>query len=316
MGQESLLLNLLGFKAVAVLAYLAQSLLVYAILKRRAPRHAVAGVLFFAWNPLLLYEVAVNGHNDVTMMAFALLGVLMWQLERPYLMVAALTMSFLVKIPTLPLLPLFLLAAARKRETWRAFWVTLMAGGSLAVMLVLLAYFSLPSPLDALTNLSGRSDLFTHSLPTIVKLVLRLAGREEAAATAFARTAALLALAAWFLVQVYRTWRVPDAVLQHVFDLVAFLLLLVTPWFQPWYVTWLLSLAALAPRPGARSLAALFSGTVMIAYVVYGFAWFWFAHQANWANCLGINLAAVTTTFVLPWAYVIWRWAGLRRRKN
>lgn len=310
LGRESLGLNLLGFKGVAIAAYVVQALAIYAILRRRDPESAPAGLLFFAWNPLILYEFAANGHNDATMMAFAMLGVLFWELERPLLLTAALTLSLLVKIPTLPLLPLFLLAAARRRQPERPLWDTLAYGGLAALGLIALAYLSLPDSGAALTNLSGRSGLFTHSLPTIGKLLLQLGGLEGATAETIARTTALAALGIWYLFQIWRTWQNPDGAILHAYNVVLFLLLFATLWFQPWYVTWLVALAALAPTPNARTQAGLFSLSVMGSYVIYGFVWFWIPRFANWANCLGINLLAVGSTFLPPWTYTIWQWVS------
>jgi hypothetical protein len=174
--------------------------------------------------------------------------------------------------------------------------------------LVGLAYLSLPDPLAALTNLSTRSHLLTHSLPTVLALTLPLAGMDETAARTFAQTAALGAFAVAFVLQLARTWVRPAAVLRHAFDLMLFLLLFATPWFQPWYVTWAVALAALFPRPEAPLQAGLLSLTVVFSYMVYGFVWFWIPHQANWGNTLGITLMAVATTYLIPWGYTLWVW--------
>jgi hypothetical protein len=319
LGRGSLALNLLGFKGVAIAAYLAQAVLIYAVLRRRQPDLAPAGLAFFAWNPLVLYEFAVNGHNDAAMMAFALLGIYFWERRRPLRMTAALTLSFLVKIPTAPLLPLFLLACARDarsearsaaecRPRDSASLRRLLPAGLLSGALVGLAYLSLPDPLGALTNLSTRSGLLTHSLPAVLSLILRLVGLSEMDAGRVAQTAALGAFAVAFVLQLARTWARPAAVLRHAFDLMLFLLLFATPWFQPWYVTWAVALAALFPRPEAPLQAGLLSLTVVFSYVVYGFVWFWIPHQANWGNTLGITLMAVATTYLIPWGYTLRVW--------
>jgi len=353
LGRGSLALNLLGFKGVAIAAYLVQAVLVYAVLRRRQPDLAPAGLAFFAWNPLVLYEFAANGHNDAAMMAFALLGVYFWERRRPTLMTAALTLSFLVKIPTAPLLPLFLLAWARDarsearsvagcgnarsqarsaaecrpRDSASLRRVLparnarsqarsaaeyrprgLLPAVLLSGALVGLAYLSLPDLLAALTNLSTRSGLLTHSLPAVLSLTLQLVGMEESTAGIVAQTAALGAFAVAFILQLARTWARPAAVLRHAFDLMLFLLLFATPWFQPWYVTWAVALAALFPRPEAPLQAGLLSLTVIFSYVVYGFVWFWIPHQANWGNTLGITLMAVATTYLIPWGYTLRVW--------
>ncbi|HEY74716.1 MAG TPA: hypothetical protein G4O00_00855 [Thermoflexia bacterium] len=311
LGRESLALNLLGFKAVAISAYLGQAVLIYTILRRRSPRYALPGLLFFAWNPLILYEFAVNGHNDAAMMFFALLGMLLWERGRPLAMATALTLSFLIKIPTILLLPLFLLASVRR---WG--WRVGLQGGALALGLTGLAYLSLPDPLAALTNLSGRSGLLTHSLPAVVSMGLRQAGVPEATARALVQTATLLALGGWYLSRLRRVWRSPSHALPAAYDVILFLLLFATPWFQPWYVTWLIALASLHPRRSAPTQAGLLSLTVIISYVIYGFLWFWIAPIANWGHGLGINLIAVGTTYLLPWAYAAWTWGAGRDRTN
>jgi hypothetical protein len=308
MGRESLALNLLGFKIVAIAAYVVQALAIYAILQRRKPEFATAGLVLFAWNPLILYEFAANAHNDATMMAFAMLGILFWDRRRPLLMTAFLTTSLLTKIPTAPLLPLFVLSAARQENNARRFWTTLIGSGLVAIAIVAVAYLPLPDYRQALTNLAGRSDLFTHSLPTIVSTVLRLRGLEETTARAVARTAALAALVAWYLLQLWRTWRKPSSAILRAYDTVLFLLLFATLWFQPWYVTWLVALSALRPRDTTPPQAGLFSFTVLISYVIYGFVWFWISDIANWGYTLGINLIAVGTSFLAPWSYTAWLW--------
>lgn len=313
LGNHSLLFNLLGFKVVAVAAYVMEAVLIYAILWQRDPDFAPAGLLLFAWNPLVLYECAVNGHNDGVMMAFALLGFFFWERDRPLLMVAALTLSFLVKIPTLLLLPLFLLAAARRRGAGRRSWTTLLAGGGLTALLAVAAYLPLPDPWMALTNLTGRADLFSQSLPTLVKLGLQTGGVKEEAAQDIARWGAVLAVGGCATLQAAKTWRAPTGVMAHAYDLYAFLLLFAIPWFQPWYVTWLVALAALRPHPHSPTQAGIFSLTVLSSYVVFGFVWFWIPAFASWGHDLGINLLAVLGTYSLPWAYTAWAWYRRRR---
>lgn len=307
LGRESLLLDLLGFKAVAILAYLAQAILIYIVLRRRRPPQAHMGLIFFAWNPLILYEFAANGHNDATMMALVLLGIFFWERRRLAPMVIALALSFLVKIPSAPLLPLFLLAMARHRGRVHTARILLM-GALLAIAVILLAYLSLPDPWPALTNLSARSDLFTHSLPTVVNLGLQQLGVERGNAQAVARAGALLALTVWYVVQLRGVWREPLGAVRYAYSFLLFFLLFATLWFQPWYVTWLVALAALLPDSTAPTQVGLFSLTVMISYVVYGFVWFWIPAVANWGQTLGITLMAVGTTYLIPWAYMARLW--------
>jgi len=301
----SVLWPVLGFKLVALGAYLLTAVLVYGILRRRAPEQAVNGLLFFAWNPLVLFEVAVNGHNDALMAALVLAGVWMWELRRPLWMTLSLTLALLVKIPAALLLPVFLLSAARRQESRGDRQFVALAGSLLTVMLVGVAYLSLPQGAQALKFLLERAELFTHSLPTLVRqLLLPLLG--EHPANAIARSGALFALGIYFIVQLGRTWTHPDGALRRAYELWLVLLLFATLWFQPWYVTWLVPLAALFPRSDACVQTGLFSLTVTWSYVVGGFVWRWAPRLTGWRAGLGSLLLFVGTSYGLPWLYFLW----------
>jgi hypothetical protein len=178
--------------------------------------------------------------------------------------------------------------------------------------MIALLYLPLPDPLGALSNLSGRSHLFTLSLPTLVKLALQLGGVSEPISVKVTLAATLLALGAWYLVQLARTWKEPKTALESAYSFILFFLLFAVPWFQPWYVTWLVSLAALAPVTRARAQSSLFSFTVLPSYVVYGFVWFWIVPIARWGNYLALHLIGVTVTFLAPWAHAAWLWLRAR----
>lgn len=67
-------------------------------------------VIFFALNPLVLSEVLINGHNDITMMVLAIGSLLLWrndQVKSRILGVLCFVASIFVKGATLVLVPLF-----------------------------------------------------------------------------------------------------------------------------------------------------------------------------------------------------------------
>jgi hypothetical protein len=88
----------------------------------RSPRTCTVGMLLYAWNPLVLLESSLGGHNDVFMLTFILVGVLLavraesngYLLRaRGYLPPAvALTLAVLVKFPAAPILAAYLLFLA------------------------------------------------------------------------------------------------------------------------------------------------------------------------------------------------------------
>src|SRR5262249_7624223 len=115
LGGDSLWNNLILFKGLVVLAYGVSVGLTYAILRAWRPDWALRGTLFFAWNPLVLFEVAGNGHNDAIVIMFMLAGVLAFVLARRWAVLPALVAGALAKFVPILLVPTALAAIWRDR---------------------------------------------------------------------------------------------------------------------------------------------------------------------------------------------------------
>jgi hypothetical protein len=311
-GRPDLTTLTLGFKAAAIAAYAATCIVLVIVLRRRAPNHVAAGLLAFAWNPLVLFEVAVNAHNDVWIGLLVLLGVLFWEMRRPLWMLAALTLAALIKLPVAPLVPLFFLAAWRLEPAAQRRRRLLWSGVLIVAGIVAASYLSLPEGLKGLANLAGRTDLFTHSLPAVIKLTLGLA-LPQTWAMFLAGLLTALALGGYFVLQLRNTWRTPREAIRLGFNTLLFLLLLCMSWFQPWYLLWIMPLAAVYPRPNAVFQVGLFALCATWSYVVFGFVWFWIPAVGSWGRALGIELIALIVTYAASWEYAILY--GLQRRQ-
>jgi hypothetical protein len=68
------------YRVLGFAAHLCNILLITAILRAmgRSQRMVTLGTLLYAWNPLALLESCLNGHNDLLMVTFILLGLLLW----------------------------------------------------------------------------------------------------------------------------------------------------------------------------------------------------------------------------------------------
>ncbi len=302
-GTADLVQLVTAFKLAAVTAYLAACQLIVRVLRDRAPQNLSSGLLMFAWNPLVVFEVAANAHNDVLVGALILAGVFFWEQRRLLSMLAVLTLASLIKAPAALVLLLFVVAAWRS-ETVCQRRRLLMRGGIVMIGMVAAAYLSLPEGLAGLTNLPKLGGFFTHSLPTVINLSWQLIV-PEAVATAVASVAALGLLGSYVLRQLRAINRTPAQVVLRAFNTLLFLLLLCIPWFQPWYLLWILPLAAIYPRPNAPFQVALSTVCVTWSYIVYGFVWFWLYPIGNWGNNLVIQVVALLTTYALPWIYAV-----------
>lgn len=276
----------------------------------RSPRAVTLGMLVYAWNPLVLLESSLDGHNDVFMILFALLGMLLavraersGQLlrARGYLLpTVAFTLAALVKFTALPILAAYLLFLACKalrptadspqrlsqalRNWQRAVQVLLWSG--VAAMLVAVAFYgpfwlghSLHAIALSFTNVpssTGAKHSFLYSVILLVQSHSSHAHNFLLVHLSHRRIwddLTYLALALCLLLGAYRLWLKPGLSTFRTLVLALMcIVLLITPWFYPWYITWLVGLAAIClPRREQRTTWALFALALTFSYSALSF---------------------------------------------
>lgn len=103
LGGENIWRTIVAFKLVNAAVYLGFCYFIWRVTKK------LSNVLFFAFNPLILIEVIMNGHNDLYMMFLALGALVLWQADNLKSKIGAailLFASWWVKGATLVLAPL------------------------------------------------------------------------------------------------------------------------------------------------------------------------------------------------------------------
>jgi hypothetical protein len=277
---------IVSFRALGLAFHLGNAALIWCILGRLRPRDQVAGTIFYAWNPLALIEFASNGHNDAALVFFLLAAVAAHVAEprRPWLVMLFLTLSVLVKFITLLIIPAYLLLLWRtatvgpEYRVSRARVLAWLKVGVVAtgVCLILWAPFAetLRHPLF-LTD-SAAASRYGNSFLQLVYLgaraLLRLippATRSDELASEGVKLIGRLAFAGCWLVW---TWRARDTAswLRGVFWILFAYLVLATPWFWPWYATWLVALGAIVGGRRPTTTALVFSSAVLVFYVMWG----------------------------------------------
>jgi hypothetical protein len=309
--------NVLGFRSVGLGLFLFNTWLVYAILRKmgRSSRTVAIGTLLFAWNPLVLMESCLGGHNDIFMITFILLGILLsvnaeqHNFARPvyYLTpIFAFTLAVLVKFTALPIVGIYLLYLARytlypvptassaNQQKPSLHWGSmltkvLLAGiaGSLICGIFYAPFFIGHSLHDIVHSFSTPpSSLFSensllraivewikaNSLPAqtswTITVLSQLNHRYIWDWISYATLLCMLIIGAVYI------WRIPTTRTMVLVALASFgVLLVITPWFFSWYVTWLVSLAAVSlsdtnDRLGKALLAftLTFSATAFVSY--------------------------------------------------
>jgi hypothetical protein len=248
----------------------------------RSERTVTLGMLLYAWNPLLLLESALGGHNDSLMITFILTGILLAARAekrgsllqaRGYLPVTgALALAALVKFTALPILAAYVLFLACKAlragseeirlgealaRNWQSalpvlLWTCLFA------LLLLLAFYgpfwsghklidivnsfkNPPSSRYAENSFMRSAGEWQRLHPNPPNGLLTLLGNRQ-----LWDGLTMVCIALCLLVGATRLWRKPTTRMFVVISLATMsLVLLVTPWFFAWYITWLLGLGIL-----------------------------------------------------------------------
>jgi hypothetical protein len=147
------------------------------------------------------------------------------------------------------LVPVVLVEAMKRLESWRARARFLAVAGVAGSALVAAAYAPFWQGGDIL-GVGRRSEMFSTSIATLVVGALEGVVETRVAARVVSGLALLLLLG-WMALQLRRLWR-DNSTLAPVrvsVSILLFYLLVSAPWFFQWYLEWPLAIAALLP-PG------------------------------------------------------------------
>lgn len=217
----------------------------------RLGRSPLAAAMLVGLNPLLLVWAVGGAHNDLLVALLVALGVERTLAGRAGSAGAAVAGAASVKVAGGLALPFMLLGRAdRGRIVLGA--AAVAAATSIAAVAVLGA-----GALDYPGAVADQQALVSeHSVPTYLGDLLGAGG-----ATTGVRLAAGLAFAAAFVALLVWTWRGADWVTSAGWATLA--LLLTAAWLMPWYIVWLLPLAALG-----RGRALVAAALALTAFVV------------------------------------------------
>jgi len=237
-------------KVVTVLGSLGFIALVARIARQlgRDPRFAV---LLVAANPLVLMYAIPGFHNDVFMLIPAMGAISLLLDGRDRAAGVALMLAVAVKFTAILLLPFLLIAARPNGRRVRVLTGAAISGVVLAVAYLVLFGFSIP-------NLSDQSTLLTNfSVPNVIGDLAGLGGGTPVLLR-IANVAVVLAIA--FNVRRRGDWL--SGAGWSTLALVASL-----AWLVPWYIIWVLPLAALGTSVRLRRATLAFSAFLVLSFM-------------------------------------------------
>lgn len=287
LGTDGIVPTVLAFKALAVGCMLATGLLVGRAAERLHAGQGAAAALVLTWNPLVVWHVAGNGHNDAVMAVFLALAAYLLARRAPGPAMLAFTASALVKFATVLLVPAALIWWWRRRAAMP--WQELAPWALGCVALGVAVYLPYWQGFATFRTALDEGTYFVVSGPAALKGALHrvLLPLDEAELLA-AWSGRLTFLCAYVVIA--RVWlgggragelwsnAVERLLVAGVLVLAAYLLLAAT-YFAPWYVIWPLTLVAIAPWR-VRVLLPILAMTLGAMSILVWATW----ARARWAT--------------------------------
>ena len=308
LSEGDLLKEVLLYKAVAVAAHLGSGALTYLIARRLSGETRIArlSAYLYLWNPMLLWEMVGNAHNDGFMMLLGLVAVWLFVAGFDLLVLGALAAATLVKVPVAIIGPVLLVGLLRRS------WARAIESALLGLALAAAVYRPFWEGPDTLTALQ-RTDLFTASFGSVLRLTLEpffgLSDASTIARTASLSGFAIVAVLALVYALQARTHDV-EGVLRPAYFTLLGALLLATTWFQAWYVVWPFALGATLADPRRHLEVALLSLGGLLQYFIFIYAWVigvfppgdnLSVQSAAYLCIIGPLLIGIVARMALPW---------------
>ena len=311
---SGILQYLFFYRILGLLAHLLNIWLVTTILQKtkRSSRTVVLGTLLYAWNPLVLLESGLGGHNDIVMVTCLLSGIALcvraeqngFLRARQYLPpLVAFTCAALIKFTAAPMIAFYLVLLARrvfiykqlsgqKEQAYlRSRWLVVLRVVASATLVSCCLAITLYVPLwlghslhEIVTSL-GSPPSSRLAFGSLLLGLQRVSSHEGNVFLTFLSLHSTwnainaLVVAGSFCLGGIWIYRTPTTltVVQATLALLG-ALLIVTPWFFPWYVLWIVSLAALClPTQKEHVKRALvgstlaFSASALTIYLFRGY---------------------------------------------
>ncbi|MCL4487247.1 MAG: hypothetical protein M1570_03855 [Chloroflexi bacterium] len=291
---NDLILNLILMKNLAVVFYVASTLVVTAILRYNEPGRELIGMLLFAWNPLVLFEAPGNGHNDIIMMFFILFAIYLLVRRQWLWVLPVLVASFLVKYVTVLLFLPFLMYCWLAQTGRCARFIYL--GKTLA--LASFVFLILVSPFPAIpSGLLEEANFFSLlAIPTLIFNFFKgIEGDRMAKIVSWGFTSSAYFLLYTFSVRALFKAQQPRSLILHSAWLTTACLALAWE-YQPWFTLWPIALGIWVNHRLARRVLLVFTASALVSYAA-NYLWIW--NIRVWQN-LQVNLMFVSVIFVPP----------------
>ncbi|MFN8516550.1 MAG: hypothetical protein U0232_24885 [Thermomicrobiales bacterium] len=262
-SDRGLLATVLAFKALNVSLFLLTTGLLARLLAKRTPRTALAGLVLWAWNPLVLVEVASSAHNDIVMITLIVAACSFAAARRATWALLMLALAVAAKYVAIILVPFFAIHFLRRHANWRAGVRALIPGAIVSASALLALYL----PFWVGWQTFGPLGEARYAYGSIIAAARYLLPRDHMLLhDTLLRGGALLVYGICYIWLLRRTGRKLTDLFVISYSALLFILLL-WPFFMPWYTLWLVPIAALTKRPRLARQIIVVTGAALATYL-------------------------------------------------
>jgi hypothetical protein len=300
--------GVIAMKVISLIAYIGMAILIGWYSQQDTQRYGVSrltALTFFALNPLVLMQAIGNGHNDMLMLFFITLGLILWQRDRWQWATLALTLAALVKVTGLILLPLFGVAVLLSAPDWRTRITRGLSMASIFVVTSLIAY-RITGPIPEV--FAGARDAALGRLgytpAYAIRVLLRAIFPENRELLSVPANVLNILFILYYLYLLVKLVERKMTLLEAGF-MAFFCQLILGSTFRIWYPMWLIPFAALNLNSGTYWRTLLFSITAELSILSYYILWRWKLSEWDWA-LTGPLKAYWDYWLVMTWLNVPW----------
>ncbi len=294
LGGKSIITQIGVFRIFILVMHLANTWLIFRILKLTLPEKARRGMLVYGWNPLLLIYSVPGSTNDMAMIFFLLLG--LWFFHRKKCLASSffLACSALTKIFTVLYFPFHLKLIEERRDRVVSLF--------LAVLVAVIIWLPFYAGWQTFARMFWIGGHFHHSLLFAWQ---KLSSVLFPGFSWFATRAVQVVFSLGFLVLASRLWQQAKN-WQNSMETIAFLLFLlltvVLPGKTTWYISWLLPFAVLSMEERILKVALIFSLSGLLAQTIY-----YLFHSYETVYQITTLMVEITLPLVLAIRWKIWK---------
>lgn len=123
---NNIFVGVMIFKLLAIMFFFLCFWIIYKIISLLDFDKKNKYFLLFLWNPLLLFEIANEGHNDIIMVFFILLALYYLIREKFYSVIPLLTLSVMIKYISIIIIPFFLIFILKQKNKSNKFFINII----------------------------------------------------------------------------------------------------------------------------------------------------------------------------------------------